>query len=172
MAYHGVTTSYTHVVLSSRTQNFLLVQLLSIGPMIYMSWCAYYALFQGQCAAAGDVMQVRCCDVHVILCACASLDMRRCHTSCHVAFPASVRLSKLFYIGVHRTDECTLLLHATVLLRVSSPLALNFTKMLKVAVCGEDSSAAVRERRTCPAAVHVYSYRVMAYHVMSCHVST
>lgn len=32
---------------SSKTQNFILVQLLSIGPMIYMSWCAYYALFKG-----------------------------------------------------------------------------------------------------------------------------
>ena len=41
-----------------------------------------------------------------------------------------LRLGNLYYLGRHRSDEGTLLLNATLLLRISVPLAYNFTLLL------------------------------------------
>ena len=43
-----------------------------------------------------------------------------------------LKLGTLYYLGRHRTDEGTLLLNCTLLLRISVPLAYNFTLLLHV----------------------------------------
>lgn len=43
-----------------------------------------------------------------------------------------LRLSSMYYMGRHRTDETTLLFNATLLLRISVPLAFNFILLLHV----------------------------------------
>lgn len=43
-----------------------------------------------------------------------------------------IRLSKIYYISKHRTDENSLLLNATLILRVSVPLAYNFVLLLQL----------------------------------------
>lgn len=44
----------------------------------------------------------------------------------------NIRLSKFYYIGPRRTDENTLLFHATFMLRAATPLAYNFVLLLKM----------------------------------------
>ena len=66
---------------------FLSEQIFTAVPLLYLSFCAYYPLFQ-------------------------------------------LRLPNLYYLGRHRSDESTLLLNCTLLLRISVPLAYNFTLLL------------------------------------------
>ena len=66
---------------------FLSEQVFTAVPLLYLSFCAYYPLFQ-------------------------------------------LRLPNLYYLGRHRSDESTLLLNCTLLLRISVPLAYNFTLLL------------------------------------------
>ena len=66
---------------------FLSEQIFTAVPLVYLSFCAYYPLFQ-------------------------------------------LRLPNLYYLGRHRSDESTLLLNCTLLLRISVPLAYNFTLLL------------------------------------------
>ena len=75
------------LLVQSLRQHVVIMQLASVIPLCYLSYCTYYPLFQ-------------------------------------------LRLSTLYWISVKRTDPVSLLFNATLLLRVSTSLSLNYVQLL------------------------------------------